>query len=156
MIAAHSELFPILFVPGFAAMWILIMLLLAHLSGWRTLQKKYALKPRALYGKRIKYIYGSGRFQQINYNNCVKVSAVDKGLLLRIMPGFNLWQSPLLIPWDAIDDITPTTFPTWVPKLFTPGNYEIKLKDFPKFGLRLSAKALDQSGAMEFFQKSRR
>lgn len=163
--ALHSASTPIpaiVAVPAFIVFWCFVIWMISWMSGWQKLSRHFALKPSLLYGRKIHFFNTSGRFKQAGYNNVLKLAAIDRGLILKLNVLFRLGHNPLLIPWDAISEISavplPIQLPGWLklPVKLDPGLYEVKLAKFPDLRIRLHKKAFDESGAMELFQKSRR
>jgi hypothetical protein len=148
-------------VPAFILFWCFVIWMISWMSGWQKLSRHFALKPSLLYGKKIHFFNTSGRFKQAGYNNVLKLAAIDRGLILKMNILFRLGHDPLLIPWDAISEISavplPIQLPGWLklPVKLDPCLYELKLAKFPDVNIRLHKRAFDESGAMDYFQKSR-
>jgi hypothetical protein len=92
--------FPIVF-GGF---WLGITTLLAHLSGWATLQSLYADRPEpALVRlKRQSASMGGLPLMPVNFNRCLTLEACAFGLRFRLWRMFGFFQQPFFVPWTDI------------------------------------------------------
>lgn len=105
-----------LFVAGLLAfsgvVLVSIMLLMAHLSGWRRLAREFPGRPPAADARGGLTSVG---FRALGkYNNCVLWKSDDEALHLRLMPPFNLMgHPPMSIPWAAVEIVKPKSFWGW-------------------------------------------
>ena len=93
-------LFAIGFPIFFTLVWIFVCSALSLSGGWATLSKTYREEnPPGDY----RWTWVSGRFRMfVNYNNCLKIHADEKGMHLSIMSLFKFNHPPLLIPWADV------------------------------------------------------
>jgi hypothetical protein len=102
-----------LLLAGTAALVAAIMWIMARFGGWRELSLRYPSQPstgpyrRGLTSMRLRGIAG--------YNNCILWRADDHYLHLRLMPPFNIFHSPISIPWEEID--LPESIGRWTARL---------------------------------------
>lgn len=89
---------PTIFLPAFAAMWLLVNFVLYKVS-WTKLQERFR-EDEKINNERIGII--SMRFRWINYNNMITAYATPHGLYLKPILFFRLFHKPVLIPWKEI------------------------------------------------------
>ena len=87
-------------------MWFAISGLLALLSGWVSLSKRYAASG-PIVGTRFRFASASMglRFPSVNYGNCLFITTNDKGFHLSILFLFRFLSPPLFIPWTQFESI---------------------------------------------------
>lgn len=90
------EIFPILFL----AVWCFVGLLVARMSGWTILARRFRLEssfPGPTWSwQRAQMRYAAG------YNGCLTVGADPSGLYLSTMFFFRIGHPPLLLPWHEV------------------------------------------------------
>jgi hypothetical protein len=92
-------LFPIIWLAGFAGLWIGIAFLLSRLGGWSVLANRYpARQPFA--GEIHRGC--SGRLGIVNYKSTLALGAGEQGLYLSVPRIFAFGHPPLLIPWSDV------------------------------------------------------
>jgi len=99
-----DTLFPfVAFILFWFFMWASISAVLSHLGGWAALAKSYLdIYPPKIY----RWTWVNGRFRVfVNYSNCLKIDADEKGMHLAIVYMFKFMHPPLLIPWTDIREI---------------------------------------------------
>jgi len=95
---------PLWFALYFVGLWIVIMLLLSLLSGWRSLAGQFrASTPPD--GDRFRFTSGSIGFWffPVSYSNCLTVTVGHGGIHLAMFLPFRLFHPPLFIPWAMIE-----------------------------------------------------
>jgi hypothetical protein len=98
---------PQYFLPVFAAAWFAITGLLAHMSGWARLAKRYRAE-RTEEGERFRFVSGSlwNRALPVNYGNCLFVTLNPIGIRLSILFPFRFQSPPLFVPWTDVVSVT--------------------------------------------------
>jgi hypothetical protein len=91
---------PPFFFVFFAIMWISILYLLAIVSGWNALSRRFRLQGR-FYGESWPFRSARMRFY-VHFGNCLTVGADKSGLYLAVFPIFRPGLPPLLIPWSEV------------------------------------------------------
>ncbi|TWT47862.1 hypothetical protein Pla22_52290 [Rubripirellula amarantea] len=91
-------LFP-LFPLAFAAMWIVVSLLLSRMGGWTSLADVYRIDSEDPPGLSR---FVTGRFNLINYSSCLRVASTAEHLYLSVLLPFRIGHPALLIPWSDI------------------------------------------------------
>jgi hypothetical protein len=77
-----------------------IMRIIAGVSGWRTLARRYPPQP---HGPGRGGSFGSIRFQALGgYNNCIIWKADETYLHLRVWPVIGVFHRAMSVPWEAI------------------------------------------------------
>ena len=85
----------------FIIFWCLVTLLISKFA-WARLAKQFAATVSSPFGKCYGYV--SVLFRPLtSYNNCVKVTLTDAGILLAVKPLFRVGHPPLLIPWQYVE-----------------------------------------------------
>jgi hypothetical protein len=95
----------LLFLVFFAVMWTGVTMLLAQLSGWRALARRFRGQlnvPEDMVGLASGSIR---RWVPVRYRSVMNVSAGREGVGLSVFPLFALANPPLAIPWEAMGDI---------------------------------------------------
>lgn len=100
LIRQHLFLFAALIVLGIAAFQVLLLNLIAAVSGWKTLAPRFRLQ-QPFSGQEWKWQSAQMRYY-VGYNNCLIVGADQAGLTLRPMWIVRTGHVPLLIPWNEI------------------------------------------------------
>lgn len=91
-------LFP-LFPLAFAAMWVVVCLLLARMGGWKSLADVYRIDSGDPPGLSR---FVTGRFNLVNYSSCLQVASTAEHLYLSVLLPFRIGHPALLIPWSDI------------------------------------------------------
>ena len=98
-----------LFVPFFMLVWIFISAMLAELSGWRLLLRRFAADGRQVdAGEKFSfvsaYIY---RFSWLkcSYQSCLTLQVNTEGVSLRVFPLLRFRSPALFIPWESFEDL---------------------------------------------------
>lgn len=97
--AIFAVLFPVFGVLFFAGLWTGICALLATLSGWRGMARRFPC-PEGLAGPRLRSGFAS-RVGFVNYRGVLSFEATPQGLVARVMRLFP-FHPAVLIPWGAI------------------------------------------------------
>jgi hypothetical protein len=105
-VIASTQSLPPFLIPGLLLLvpaWFLFLVwLLATLSGWRRMARQFR-QQGPIEGGQLR-TWQSGRIGWVNYNNCLSVNIGPAGIGLKIMPPFNLFAPPLLLPWSALSE----------------------------------------------------
>jgi hypothetical protein len=90
------------FVIFFSLLWYTITSLVAKLSGWPKLAKRFAVSdiPDHLIAEVVTGFIGAA-----SYKNCLHVRPTDKGLYLSVSNLVARDNTPLFIPWGEMHDI---------------------------------------------------
>jgi hypothetical protein len=102
-----------LFPLFFAAIWILVVSLLAELGGWSVLARHFrepdgfARSPVRSFSAVSLALQRGALPLPVSYNSCVVAEIAPAGLHLRVWMIFRLRHPPLLIPWSAIEGMEP-------------------------------------------------
>jgi len=93
----------VLFTITFPLMWAGVCLLVSRF-GWSKLAAHFRtdITPEGQHFSMV-----SGRLAHANYSNVLTVCITPQGLYLSVMLLFRVGHPPLLIPWDAIQDVQP-------------------------------------------------
>ncbi len=83
--------------------WMVTFFLLAELTGWKSLSRRFPAIPPGPDAERGFGSISIGGWG--NYNNCVRWASDHDRLHLRILPGFNLFHPPISIPWGEVETI---------------------------------------------------
>lgn len=89
---------------AFFALWLLVVGLIASLSGWRSTAKKYP--DSAIRGPET----GSYQFQSVrfgflgNYNFVIQIALYGEGLRLKPIMFYTFMHRPIFIPWGAVQN----------------------------------------------------
>ncbi len=90
-------LFPVVFI-GF---WMAVCWLLAQVSGWAGLARRYETdRPQGASAESV-----SGRLGLTSYNGVLHVDGADDGLLLAVSSLFRAGHPPLHIPWTELEEL---------------------------------------------------
>jgi len=142
-LSAPPVMDPRWFLPLFALTWIGISGVLAHLSGWARLAKRFRARG-STQGERFRFVSGSmgRRPLPVSYGSCLFVQVGPQGFRLSILFLFRVESPPLFVRWSQVASVTSRTF------LFLPYT-EIRLRDqWPAISLRGKAgKAVSQAFA---------
>lgn len=96
----HPSLFVPLLILWFAILWVLISYVVAVMSGWAALSKRFRLKG-SFDGQTWPVRSARMRFN-VRYGNSLSVGAGDSGLYLSCLPIFRIGHPGLLIPWSEV------------------------------------------------------
>lgn len=88
-----------LIVVGFVLIWSGVVYLLAWLSGWRRLARRYRTDHKPSGPSMSSFVAMLG---PVSYRGVLTIQTAPEGLYLSIMLFFRLGHPPLLIPWSAI------------------------------------------------------
>jgi hypothetical protein len=107
------DLPPLLFVAGFAAIWIAVVALISIAGGWHALARRYAARdlPTGT-GESFRFAslsIGRGKLPA-NYGGVIFARLGPRGLHLSVFPVFRPMHPPLLIPWSAVAEATREKF----------------------------------------------
>lgn len=100
LIRQHPFLFAALIVLGIAAFQVLLLNLIAAVSGWKALAVRFRLQ-QPFSGQEWNWQSAQMRYY-VGYNNCLIVGADQAGLSLRPMWIVRTGHVPLFIPWNEI------------------------------------------------------
>jgi hypothetical protein len=95
------------FVVAFSAIWCFVCWLISIIGGWRRLAQHYRTSDTP---------NGPGLFARFlrlgisSYRRTVTVHITPAGLHLAVMPLFRLGHPPLMIPWSAVRNATPSSY----------------------------------------------
>ena len=94
------------FIPLFIVVWLGGCALLAHVSGWASLSKRYAVTGR-VDGKRFHFASSTlGRkYLSVGHGNCLFVTINSQGLRLSVFFLFRFLCPPLFLPWSSIESV---------------------------------------------------
>lgn len=93
-----------LFLVFFAVMWTGVTMLLAYLSGWRALARRFRGR-LSVPEDEVGMASGSiRRWVPVRYRSVLNVSAGREGVGLSVFPLFALANPPLAIPWEAVGE----------------------------------------------------
>jgi hypothetical protein len=90
-----------------ALMWLGISLLLAFLSGWFSLAKRFR-NTQKLTGDNLRFVsalMGSPGWIPVNYRSCLFITITDPGFKLSVFFPFQLFHPPLFIPWQQVKSV---------------------------------------------------
>lgn len=94
----------LLFLVFFTLLWTGVTFLLAHLSGWRALARRFRGQLSAPEDA-VDFASGSiRRWVPVRYRSVMNVSAGREGVGLSVFPLFALANPPLVIPWEAVGE----------------------------------------------------
>jgi hypothetical protein len=94
---------PPFLVLFFLANWVLTFYVLALLSGWSLLSKRFRHRG-AFYGET--WPFRSARMRGlIHFGSALTIGADESGLYMAVFPLFRVCNPPLLIPWSEISII---------------------------------------------------
>jgi hypothetical protein len=103
------QLVPLLIVGNlvfFVVMWVGVLALISVLSGWGTLARQYPMPPNAGASPAAgTFSLVSAFLNRSRYSGCLKVTVGPEGLGLSVLGLFRMNHPPLLIPWNAIEDL---------------------------------------------------
>jgi hypothetical protein len=91
---------PILILLFFIGLWILILKMLAVMSGWTILAERYYY-PATFDGRY--YRFQSAWLNKVNFRSSLEMGMNVMGLYLIPMIIFRLFTKPILIPWQEIE-----------------------------------------------------
>lgn len=105
---AFLTIFPLLFLILFPLLWIGISAILALVSGWTLLAKRFTTGASEK-GGQIRY--ASAQIQQyrllpVTYKGCLFFTVNKEGVYLSVSFLFRFLSPPLFIPWSAIESVT--------------------------------------------------
>jgi hypothetical protein len=87
----------------FLGMWLLVGMILSHVSGWASLGERYAATGRPPWNRLWGQVVSVGL---VNENGVTGLAAGPDGLFLFAKPLFRFGRRPLLIPWRAVTYIS--------------------------------------------------
>lgn len=119
----------IMFVPFFLLIWMLLSAMLAELSGWRLLLRRYTHHGPRPAGKRFSFVSAQIRkleWLPVNYKSCLAISVNRDGFLLEIFLLLRFRSPTLFIPFGAIENIE-----ILPPKGFSGHKTCLSFKDLP-------------------------
>ena len=97
---------PVLFVPLFAAFWLGITALLAHLSGWTRLAQRFG-SDAVVEGEHFRFASAAiGAAVPVSYRNCLSVTVGRSGFSIRPFFAFRFRSPPLFIPWTQVAGVS--------------------------------------------------
>lgn len=112
-----ADLPPLLFVAGFAAIWIAVSAVVSLAGGWHALARRYAARDLpAGTGESFRFAsmsIGRGKLPT-NYGGVIFAHLGPRGLRLSVLFVFRPMHPPLLIPWSAVAEATREKF-LWQP-----------------------------------------
>jgi len=95
-----AALFVILFLVGFAGLWLAITALLGVLAGWFALRRQFPAGPD---DSRLSFRMRSGRMGVgVGMNNCLNLGAGPSGLRVSTWRMFAPLWHPFVVPWSQI------------------------------------------------------
>jgi len=95
---------------AFVAMWIGVMALLSHMSGWPKLAAVYRAR-RPPSGRC--FLFARGKVGEVWFNGCLTIYTSPEGLYLSVWPIFRFREPPLFIPWSEVRDRRETRWLWW-------------------------------------------
>ena len=98
----HAWFAPLAIVGGallWVTIWVSVIFLAAHISGWKKLSKLYP-DMGGSGGKKRRWVYG--KMGATRYNGVLILEASPVGLRLSLLWGFNFGHPPILIPWAEL------------------------------------------------------
>ncbi|HVD05371.1 MAG TPA: hypothetical protein VNB89_05120 [Gemmatimonadaceae bacterium] len=98
---APVDIPPLWFPVFFVALWCVVCAILAFVSGWRSLARRYRGEPATVIDK---VTFGSGQLGNwgAHYNNCLSVTVGPAGVGLKVLLPFRILHPSLLVPWQEI------------------------------------------------------
>jgi hypothetical protein len=129
-----------LFLVFFAAVWALVISLLALVGGWTSLARLYrepagiARTPVQSFRAASLSLRRGAAPLPVNYNNCVIAEIAPAGLHLRPWRAFRLLHPPLLIPWSEIERFEPGRYLFWSTMTIHPRGVRIHIRLFGAAG----------------------
>lgn len=94
----------LLFLVFFVVLWTGVTMLLAYLSGWRALARRFRGRLSAPEDA-VDFASGSiRRWVPVRYRSVLNVSAGRDGVGLSVFPLFAPANPPLAIPWEAVGE----------------------------------------------------
>lgn len=105
---AFLIVFPLLFFILFPLLWIGISGILARVSGWTLLAKRFTAGEPENKGqiRNASALIQQYRLLPVRYKGCLFFTVSKKGVYLSISFLFRFLCPPLFIPWSAIESIT--------------------------------------------------
>jgi len=92
---------PPLFALYFIAVWTLVSYIIALLSGWIVLSRRFRVSG-AFFSYQWPFQSVRMRTPLGTYSNCANFGADDGGLYMAVFPIFRIGHPPLFIPWSEI------------------------------------------------------
>jgi hypothetical protein len=97
---SHPWFFALFFPPFFIGVWVLTTYVLAMLSGWNLLSKRFRYIG-GYYGKT--WPFQSARMRTfVHFGNALTMGADESGLYMAVFPLFRFGNPPLLVPWSEV------------------------------------------------------
>ena len=95
------------FVLVFGLIWTGVLTLLSRLGGWHGLAKEFPATGRIQGSDTKMHRWCSARFSfLVNYNNCLTLIVGERGLYMRTNMFLRFAHRPILIPREAIVDLS--------------------------------------------------
>jgi hypothetical protein len=135
----NASSFILFLLLGWVLFWSAICYLIATISGWRLLAKRFCYQGPEYGG--TKWSWQSGRMRGANYNGCLVLGADSSALFLKVFPLFRCGHPPLLVPWN---EVTVSTVKVWFldrAELRLGSTEQISLRIQPTLAARLQAAA---------------
>ena len=128
------------FVPLFVLLWFLVTGLLAVVSGWTGLAKRWRTQ-NTPEGERFRMASAAigARFLPVSYSNCLTVVVSDKGLAISILFPFRFLSPPLFIPWSQVSHVSEGRFLFFRHVIVEPLNHWSRIKLYGKVGSKVVA-----------------
>ena len=97
----------------FVVIWCGVIALLAGMSGWKRLARRYAAPTGASPGTGSEQTFRSASafLNGVRYRHCLTVTVGPEGVGLALWPLFRMGQPPLRIPWTAVRSVAPVKIP---------------------------------------------
>lgn len=98
-----------LFIPFFAMVWMFVSAILAEMSGWRLLLRRFAASERQIAAGR-KFSFVSALIYRFwwakgSYKSCLTVHVSEEGFSLQIFLLLRFRSPALFIPWESVEDL---------------------------------------------------
>ncbi|GAA0471222.1 hypothetical protein GCM10009096_10210 [Parasphingorhabdus litoris] len=94
-----------LFMAIFLGMWLLVVTLLARISGWTKLQDRFPDRPdQSLIVMRAQSgAMGGIASAKVNFSGCLRFDVCRTGLRISVWKIFGPFQRPFFVPWSQIN-----------------------------------------------------
>lgn len=91
-------------VAGFIAYFFFVLWLVGWMTGWRKIAAQFPPPAAALDGD--VFTWRSLRMWFIGgYNNCIRATICDGGVLVAVQRPFSLGHPPIFFPWSAVEPL---------------------------------------------------
>ncbi len=98
-----------LFIPVFVLIWTFVSALLAEMSGWRLLLRRFAAsETQVAAGKKFSFVSALiYRFWWVkgSYKSCLTVHVSNEGFSLQVFLLLRFRSPALFIPWESVEDL---------------------------------------------------